>query len=135
MSSVHSRYQRDLRDLPSGIRLVLFPLQAATSSVSTSDGVEFHFAEGPESEGAPALRDGAQGITRSKPEGREGQSPPHPGPIRLLLFTDYSKQVMEMLKQHGKHVEYFEIDRDGGHAAGIVAIGKAGEVLRKFLSE
>lgn len=52
----------------------------------------------------------------------------------LLLFPDYSKRAMEILKQHGKQVEYFEIEGDGGHLDGVLAIAKAGETIRKFLA-
>jgi len=58
-----------------------------------------------------------------------------PAKSDLLLFPDYSKRAMDLLKRHGKHVEYFEIDGDGGHLDGVLAIGKAGEVIRKFLNE
>lgn len=53
----------------------------------------------------------------------------------ILLFPDYSKQAMEILKKQGKQVEYFEIEGDGGHLDGVLAIAKAGETIRKFLSE
>ncbi|MEK6666071.1 MAG: hypothetical protein AABZ20_06580 [candidate division NC10 bacterium] len=46
-----------------------------------------------------------------------------------------SKQAMEILKKQGKQVEYFEIEGDGGHLDGVLAIAKAGETIRKFLSE
>ena len=42
---------------------------------------------------------------------------------------------MEILKKQGKQVEYFEIEGDGGHLDGVLAIAKAGETIRKFLSE
>lgn len=58
-----------------------------------------------------------------------------PASSDLLLFPDYSKQVMDILKKHGKAVQYFEIEGDGGHLDGVLAIAKAGEVIRKFLAE
>lgn len=40
---------------------------------------------------------------------------------------------MAILRQHGKTVEWFEIEGDGGHLDGVLAIGKAGEAIRRFL--
>ncbi len=53
----------------------------------------------------------------------------------LLLFPEYSKQAMAILKKQGKTVHYVEIDGDGGHLDGVLAVAKAGEAIRKFLSE
>jgi len=58
-----------------------------------------------------------------------------PAKSDLLLFPDYSRQVAEILKKQGKPVQYFEIEGEGGHLDGVVSIAKAGEVIRKFLSE
>jgi homoserine O-acetyltransferase/O-succinyltransferase len=58
-----------------------------------------------------------------------------PAQSDLLLFPDYSKGAMEILKKQGKPVEYFEIEGDGGHLDGVLTIGKAGEAIRKFLSD
>lgn len=58
-----------------------------------------------------------------------------PAKSDLLVFADSSKVAFEVLKKHGKHVEYFEIEGDGGHLDGIFAIAKAAEVIRKFLNE
>ncbi len=58
-----------------------------------------------------------------------------PAQSDLLLFPDYSKGAMEILKKQGKPVEYLEIEGDGGHLDGVLAIGKAGEAIRKFLSD
>ena len=58
-----------------------------------------------------------------------------PAQSDLLLFPDYSKQAMGILRAQGKAVQYFEIEGDGGHLDGVLAIGKAGEVIRKFLNE
>jgi homoserine O-acetyltransferase len=41
---------------------------------------------------------------------------------------------MAVLKAQGKSVEYLEIEGDGGHLDGVLAIGKAGEAIRKFLA-
>ena len=58
-----------------------------------------------------------------------------PAKSDLLLFPDYSRQVAEILKKQGKPVQYFEIEGEGGHLDGVLSIAKAGEVIRKFLSE
>ncbi|HEV8307407.1 MAG TPA: homoserine O-acetyltransferase [Methylomirabilota bacterium] len=57
-----------------------------------------------------------------------------PAQSDLLLFPDYSRQAMAVLKAQGKSVEYLEIEGDGGHLDGVLAIGKAGEAIRKFLA-
>src|SRR5436305_840129 len=58
-----------------------------------------------------------------------------PAKSDLLLFPDYSRQAMEILKRHGNRVQYFEIEGEGGHLDGVLSVAKAGEVIRKFLSE
>lgn len=58
-----------------------------------------------------------------------------PAQSDLLLFPDYSKRAMELLKKHGKRVEYLEIEGDGGHLDGVLAVGKVGDAIRKFLAE
>jgi homoserine O-acetyltransferase len=58
-----------------------------------------------------------------------------PASSDLLLFPDYSKQAMALLKKEGKSVEYVEIDGDGGHLDGVLAVAKAGETIRKFLRD
>lgn len=58
-----------------------------------------------------------------------------PAASDLLLFPDYSKHAMDILKKQGKPVEYFEIPGDGGHLDGVLAIGQAGETIRKFLTD
>jgi homoserine O-acetyltransferase len=58
-----------------------------------------------------------------------------PAQSDLLLFPDYSKQAMDILKKQGKTVQYFEIEGDGGHLDGVLAVGKAGETIKKFLAE
>jgi homoserine O-acetyltransferase/O-succinyltransferase len=52
----------------------------------------------------------------------------------ILLFPDYSRRPMELLKAQGKAVEWFEIEGDGGHLDGVLAIAKAGEAIRSFLA-
>jgi len=58
-----------------------------------------------------------------------------PASSDLLLFPEYSKQAMELLKKAGKSVEYVEIEGDGGHLDGVLAVAKAGETIRKFLRD
>ena len=58
-----------------------------------------------------------------------------PAQSDLLLFPDYAKRVKAILEKQGKPVEYFEIEGDGGHLDGAFLITKAGEVIRKFLSQ
>src|SRR5213080_432109 len=58
-----------------------------------------------------------------------------PAKSDLLLFPDYSRQAMEILKRHGNRVQYFEIEGEGGHLDGVLSVAKAGEAIRKFLSE
>ena len=42
---------------------------------------------------------------------------------------------MAALTTQGKRVEYFELAGDGGHLDGVLAITKAGDAIRKFLTE
>src|SRR2546422_350405 len=58
-----------------------------------------------------------------------------PAKSDLLLFPDYSRQAMEILKRHGNRVQYFEIEGEGGHLDGVLSVAKAGEAIRKFLNE
>jgi homoserine O-acetyltransferase len=58
-----------------------------------------------------------------------------PAKSDLLLFPDYSRQAMEILKRHGNRVQYLEIEGEGGHLDGVLSVAKAGEAIRKFLSE
>ena len=58
-----------------------------------------------------------------------------PAQSDLLLFPDYSKQAMQILKQQGTSVEYVEIEGDGGHLDGVLAIAKAGEAIRRLLDQ
>jgi homoserine O-acetyltransferase len=57
-----------------------------------------------------------------------------PAQSDLLLFPEYSKRAMAILRSQGREVEYFEIEGDGGHLDGVLAVTKAGEVIRKFLN-
>jgi homoserine O-acetyltransferase/O-succinyltransferase len=58
-----------------------------------------------------------------------------PAASDLLLFPDYSKQAMAILKQDGKPVDYVEIPGDGGHLDGVLAVATQGEAIRKFLAQ
>ena len=58
-----------------------------------------------------------------------------PAESDLLLFPAWSKAAMAVLVNQGRRVEYVEIAGDGGHLDGVLAIVKAGEAIRKFLSE
>jgi len=58
-----------------------------------------------------------------------------PAQSDLLLFPDFSKQAMEILKGQGRDVRYAEIPGDGGHLDGVLAVAKVGETIRKFLNE
>ncbi len=52
----------------------------------------------------------------------------------LLLFPDFSRHAMEILRRHGKEVAYQELLGDRGHLDGVVGIGQAAEVIRGFLA-
>jgi len=57
-----------------------------------------------------------------------------PAQSDLLLFPEYSKRAMSILKAQGRDVDYFEIEGDGGHLDGVLAVTKAGETIKKFLA-
>ena len=54
---------------------------------------------------------------------------------RLLLFPDFSREAMEILKKQGRDVRYEDIPGDGGHLDGVLGVTKIGGTLRKFLDE
>ena len=58
-----------------------------------------------------------------------------PATSDVLLFPDFSREAMEILKKHGRDVRYEEIPGDGGHLDGVLAVAKVGETIRKFLAE
>jgi homoserine O-acetyltransferase/O-succinyltransferase len=58
-----------------------------------------------------------------------------PAASDVLLFPDFSRQAMDILKKQGRDVRYEEIPGDGGHLDGVLAGAKVGETIRKFLSE
>lgn len=51
----------------------------------------------------------------------------------LIVFPELVKQTRDTLRQQGRQVEYVEIEGDGGHLDGLLAIGKVGAAIRKFL--
>ena len=57
-----------------------------------------------------------------------------PAASDLLLFPDYSKQALDLLRKNGRDVSYAEIPGDGGHLDGVLAIGQVGGQIRDFLS-
>lgn len=58
-----------------------------------------------------------------------------PAQSDLLLFPDYSRQAMALLRAQGKQAELFELQGDGGHLDGITQIMQAGPAIRAFLSK
>src|SRR2546428_13465746 len=58
-----------------------------------------------------------------------------PAKSDLLLFPDYSRQAMEILKRHGNRVQYFEIEGEGGHLDGVLSVAKQGGATRKLFTE
>jgi homoserine O-acetyltransferase len=57
-----------------------------------------------------------------------------PAASDLLLFPDYSRQALEILRKLGKPVKYVEIPGDDGHLDDVLAVAQQGEVIRKFLA-
>ena len=57
-----------------------------------------------------------------------------PAASDLLLFPDYSKQALDLLRKNGRDVSYAEIPGDGGHLDGVLAIAQVGGQIRDFLS-
>jgi len=58
-----------------------------------------------------------------------------PATSDVLLFPDFSREAMDILKRQGGDVRYEEIPGDGGHLDGVLAVTKVGETIRKFLTE
>ena len=58
-----------------------------------------------------------------------------PAKSDLLLFPDYSKQAVALLKKQGNVVEYAEIPGDGGHLDGVTDVAKVGDKIKAFLSK
>ena len=57
-----------------------------------------------------------------------------PASSDILLYPAYSRRAMELLKAQGTAVEWVEIEGDGGHLDGVLAVAKAGETIRNFLA-
>jgi homoserine O-acetyltransferase/O-succinyltransferase len=58
-----------------------------------------------------------------------------PAQSDLLPCPDYSKRALDLFKKQGTPVEYVEIEGDGGHLDGVLAVAKAGEAIRAFLRD
>lgn len=58
-----------------------------------------------------------------------------PAKSDLLLFPDYSKKAVEILKKQGNVVEYAEIPGDGGHLDGVTDVAKVGDKIKAFLKK
>lgn len=52
----------------------------------------------------------------------------------LLMLPQFAQKSAAILKEQGNHVEYFEIDGQGGHMDGIFAIDKAAQTIARFLA-
>lgn len=52
----------------------------------------------------------------------------------LIVFPEFVRQTADVLRRQGRQVEMFEIEGDGGHLDGLLAIGKAGAAIRNFLA-
>ena len=58
-----------------------------------------------------------------------------PAKSDVLLVPDNSRKAVEIMKKQGKNAELVEIEGDGGHLDGVLAIARVGEQLRRFLAE
>ncbi len=56
-----------------------------------------------------------------------------PASSDLLLFPDYSKKAVALLKKQGNVAEYAEIPGDGGHLDGVTDVAKVGDKIKAFL--
>lgn len=56
-----------------------------------------------------------------------------PGKSDLLMFPEYARKAADILRTHGKQVDYVELEGEGGHFDGLLAINQAGHALQKFL--
>lgn len=56
-----------------------------------------------------------------------------PAKSDLLLVPDNARKAVETLKKLGKQAELVEIDGDGGHLDGVLAVARVGAHLRRFL--
>lgn len=58
-----------------------------------------------------------------------------PAQSDLLLFPEYSKKAVALLKKQGNLVEYAEIPGDGGHLDGVTDVAKVGDKIKAFLKK
>lgn len=58
-----------------------------------------------------------------------------PASSDLLLPSAFSRRAVEILKSQGKKAELVEIDGDGGHLDGVLAVAKVGDRIAKFLAK
>ncbi|MGL4576542.1 MAG: E22 family MetX-like putative esterase [Burkholderiaceae bacterium] len=58
-----------------------------------------------------------------------------PAKSDLIFPPEMSRKAAEKLRGLGKSAEVFEIEGDGGHLDGVLAIAKAGEAIRTFLAK
>lgn len=56
-----------------------------------------------------------------------------PADSDLLMLPQYAQKAADRLRACGKKVEYAELNGDGGHFDGLLAIDQADRVLRQFL--
>ena len=58
-----------------------------------------------------------------------------PAKSDLLLAPETSRKAVEILRKQGKSAELVEIEGDGGHLDGVLAVARVGETLRRFLQQ
>ncbi|MGZ3241448.1 MAG: hypothetical protein ACXWJK_14485, partial [Burkholderiaceae bacterium] len=52
----------------------------------------------------------------------------------LLFASEYAKAEVAQLQKNGTQAEFVEFDSGGGHLSGITEVAKAGDAIRKFLT-
>jgi homoserine O-acetyltransferase len=57
-----------------------------------------------------------------------------PAKSDLIFPPEFARKAADKLRSMGKRAEVFEIEGDGGHLDGVLAIGKAGDAIRAFLA-
>ena len=58
-----------------------------------------------------------------------------PAQSDVLLFPEYSKKAVALLKKQGNVVEYAEIPGDGGHLDGVTDVAIVGDKIKAFLKK
>jgi homoserine O-acetyltransferase len=58
-----------------------------------------------------------------------------PAKSDLLVPPDNARKAVEILRKQGKSAELVEIDGDGGHLDGVLAVARVGDNLRRFLAQ